>query len=154
MTKRTPVACDECGKGFEPRKPTSKYCSAECRVAAFADLKRKDGPWQVNPYGYIHGKIKEDGKWRTVRQHRHIMERHLGRKLLRTEDVHHVNGIKTDNRIENLQVIDHAEHARLTNNRRPAKRGPLNISDAERQRRVEAMRKLNRENRRWGGAAS
>ena len=44
--------------------------------------------------------------------HRLVMELHLNRKLSRRENVHHINGDKTDNRLENLEVIDVAEHAR------------------------------------------
>lgn len=61
--------------------------------------------------------IKVDGK--KVDEHRHIMEEHLGRTLGVDEVVHHKDGDKTNNDIENLEVISRSEHSRLHTIGRP-----------------------------------
>lgn len=48
------------------------------------------------------GNIK--GAARYVGEHRQIMEKSLGRSLYKFESVHHKNGIRSDNRIENLEL--------------------------------------------------
>lgn len=45
--------------------------------------------------------------------HRVLMENHLGRKLGFNEVVHHINGDKSDNSIENLKVMSRSEHTRM-----------------------------------------
>lgn len=42
-----------------------------------------------------------------------VMEKHLGRELLRTEHVHHINEDPTDDRVENLMILSPAEHRAL-----------------------------------------
>lgn len=55
-------------------------------------------------------KIKVNGSH--VHEHRHVVEKALGVKLGPNDVVHHVNGNKLDNRIENLQVLSRAEHSK------------------------------------------
>lgn len=116
--------CENCGILFRPVDSKKRTCSRKCGYAIRKNgaLKlRKKECWWVNGKGYIEGKIWIDEHTQIrVKQHRFFMENHLGRKLDKDEDVHHINGIKTDNRIENLQVIKHSEHTVISNKERAA----------------------------------
>jgi len=103
--------CLFCGKRFKPlkqeiKKGGGKFCCFKC----FNDHRIKTGIYRgrVINDGYIwirvhnHPRAKS-GKY--MAEHRLVMEKYLGRYLEKDEIVHHKNGIKDDNRIENLELI-------------------------------------------------
>ncbi len=89
----------------------------------------KDGPWKGRKrpemWGSKHpsykgGYTNKDGYRvicfegdKEIREHRFIVENNLGRSLKEEEIIHHKNGDKTDNRIENLEITNRKEHINI-----------------------------------------
>lgn len=101
------LTCEYCQTQFSVT-PTqlragTRHCSMECR------RKNTYTGRFVRSDGYVSVSI--DGTY--YLEHRVVMERFLGRKLDTTEHVHHRNGNKADNRLENLEVLRVDDHARL-----------------------------------------
>lgn len=129
------MACEECGKERwvrlvfgEPRGLTKGTICKICAVRIYGANKPGKGSsaWNGGRTHTIDGYVNiylepEDffypmaNSKNYVREHRLIMAKHLGRCLHDWEVVHHKNGIKADNRIENLQLHSDVRHNQLTN---------------------------------------
>ena len=98
------------------RKAYSKInCYHTRRKLIFASRPRRRKAWKylqgwTDYQGYV---ILCHDRTSTIYWHRVVVEKHLGRSLLSTEVVHHKNGDKQENNIENLVILSKGDHASL-----------------------------------------
>lgn len=93
---RRTKTCGFCGKEYQAAKwyfKRTKFCSKECANDASRTSYLTDS-------GYVASSVLGEH----TLEHRSVMGRHLGRKLESHETVHHKNGIRTDNRLSNLEL--------------------------------------------------
>lgn len=119
--------CETCGKQYD-LKPSQalagagRFCSKDCKAIGqttrHAGFDHNGRPAIIDKGGYV--RVWEPNHPRSKRwygrvlYHRLIMEQALGRCLSSDEQVDHINRIKTDNRLENLQLMSAVDHSHKT----------------------------------------
>ena len=112
--------CLGCGNKCVLTQKWRKYCTQICANRHIQSYGSDHGKWKggrSKSDGYILILVPPENPmagWngRYVFEHRLVMAKHLGRPLLSSEIVHHRNGIKTDNRLQNLVLTTRSDHIR------------------------------------------
>jgi hypothetical protein len=95
-------------EGCQRDAQTRGYCQMH-----YARIMRhgEPGPAQRQNTGPGNGYIKVTANGQFMLEHRYVMEQYLGRPLWEDENVHHKNGIRDENRLENLELWAKAQPA-------------------------------------------
>ena len=141
----TEIVCATCGITFwvsnaEIRKGNGKYCSKNCYGKDYRGRQSRNwrGGRKKNN-GYIEIYMPESSMADVmgyVKEHRYVMSQYLGRDLTTDELVHHIDGIKTNNNIENLEIMTKGIHSCIHH------KGSI-FSDTHRMRISESKKRIN-----------
>lgn len=105
--------------GIQPRSLPDAFAVSPTHQRNVRRRGALHGSWQGGRRksdGYVMVKAEghpNAGASGYVMEHRLVMERSIGRLLLRSEHVHHINHDRSDNRIENLELMTHSQHMAL-----------------------------------------
>jgi len=110
--------CKRCNSTENIIKRSDSKFVGYCKSCMFKYLRKNTykSDFILSPDGYLLRNKQFDhprAYHNTVPEHILVMEKYLGRFIDITECVHHINEIKTDNQIENLQLLTISEHAKL-----------------------------------------
>jgi hypothetical protein len=129
-----PVTCAACKRKFNKRESGMRQtikngiftgCCPDCYQANRRLPKLKSGGRVIRD-GYInrHKRTFTEKEWKILEQmnpngglyvpeHRAVMALYLGRPLSQNESVHHIDGDKINNQIQNLELLDKADHSKF-----------------------------------------
>src|SRR5574337_2221955 len=111
-----PRICEQCQVDFLGWKPDARWCNKVCYARWIAQHRVTTKGWIRTTRGYImlyrpgHPTASKAGY---IMEHRYVMEQVLGRLLYPSEVVNHKNGVRDDNRVENLEVLTKMQHDKL-----------------------------------------
>lgn len=117
--------CGNCATTFFKKSRESwkqyykkRFCSLRCKAIVMQPktFTHWKGGRSLLKTGYIYVHCPKHPfatKHGYVMEHRLVMESQIGRCLRPDEDVHHINEIKDDNHIDNLELLSKSDHTRL-----------------------------------------